>query len=134
LRIPADPHGHSGFFRKCSFKQEQTKFKNLNDAQARLGGLGYYCISDRRDGHLENGFAVTREKIEWTEANNLVKVGAMGPEWRGIVWIGIIDDGLTDLTTVPDWYGTRKWGNAIAIGDSGLLQEIEERLQEKVVR
>jgi hypothetical protein len=118
----------AGLVAPFTFKND-IAFRNLNDARAQISAQGYFCMSDRKDGHIENGFAVSREKIDWKDANHLVKVGAMGPEWRGKVWIGVIDDGLTDLYGIPDWTGTRVWGNVVALGDASLLAELEQRLK-----
>lgn len=116
-------------FLPYTFKSNLS-FGNLDEAGTRIRALGYHCLSDRRDGVVENGFAVSRTELVWGDVNNLIKVGAMGPEWRGIIWIALIDDGLTDLYTIPDWAGTRVWGNVVAMGDADLLLEVEANLLE----
>jgi hypothetical protein len=110
-----------------SFKK-QISFSNLAEAHSQINELGYCCISDRRDGVIENGFAVSREKLAWNDVNHLIKIGPRGPEWHGKIWLGVIEDDLSDLYSIPNWPGTRVWGNIIAFGDAELLDELEAQL------
>ncbi len=108
--------------------ERTTSFNNLKEAQISLRSLGYYCISDRRDGIIGNGFLVSCENVDWVEVNSMAKVGQIGEEWRGRIWFAVIDDAEAELLSVPDWPGRRVWGNVVAFGDDQLLDEIDARL------
>lgn len=103
-------------------------FNKLDEARTTLRSLGYFCISDRSDGIIGTGFLVCRKELHWVEACSLSKVGKFGPEWRGRVWFAVIDDNNLELCGIPDWPGSRVWGNVVAFGDADLLDEIEGHL------
>jgi hypothetical protein len=103
-------------------------FANVTEASVNIKAAGFHCTSDRNDGIIQSGFLITTEEANWKVANDLCKVGKMGPDWKGKVWISY--SGLTGtLCNVPDDATTRTWGGVCAFGDSNLLDQIEGTLR-----
>jgi hypothetical protein len=102
-------------------------FGDLEQAQDQIAHGGYCCTSDRQDGQVQFGFMVTRVPTDWTSVAETMKVGALGPNWRGKVWIARISSSY-QLASIPEATGARIWGSVIAFGDSELLAEIEQSL------
>lgn len=103
-------------------------FPSVNEASASIAGAGFHCTSDREDGVVSCGFLVTNEESNWKVANNLCKIGKMGPEWKGKVWVTYTNESGV-LCIVPDDAATRTWGGVLAYGDARLLDQIEETLR-----
>jgi hypothetical protein len=101
---------------------------NLADAQQRLKAAGYHCIPDCANGRLSSGFAISRENMSWFQAGMLCKVGNMGPEWKGKVWVTVSTPAWR-LCRIPDDADARVWGPIVAFGDQEILSEIDRVLQ-----
>jgi hypothetical protein len=108
-------------------KQYEISFRHLHDAQARVLGAGFHCTSDRADGTLSTGFLISREMVTWSQVGSLRKVGPMGPNWKGKVWVTFSSNDW-QLTSLPDHAGMRVWGTVIAYGDEEFLSEIDNSL------
>jgi hypothetical protein len=104
----------------------QLNFANLAEAKATMSNAGCLCLSDREDGVMGSGFLLSREFYPWNKACLLCKIGPMGPEWEGKVWV---TSNTPDwkLASLPDNAGVRMWGEVIAFGDEQMLREIESR-------
>jgi hypothetical protein len=109
-------------------KQHEITFLHLSDAQAHFLGAGFHCTSDRADGTLATGFLISRQSLSWSEAGTLCKVGPMGPEWTGKVWV-TFNSKHWSLASLPENAGMRVWGTVIAYGDEELLSEIDQSLE-----
>lgn len=108
-------------------KQNEIAFTHLSEAKDRLVDTGFYCISDRSDGSLGCGFLISREAMSWSEAGLLRKIGPMGPEWKGKVWVTLHQEHWR-VVSLPDHAGVRVWGSVVAYGDEEVLSELEEFL------
>jgi hypothetical protein len=104
------------------------RFPTVTEASVNLTAAGFHCTADRADGVVTCGFMVTQEESTWKVANNLCKIGKMGSEWNGKVWVTYTNDSGT-LCTIPDDATTRSWGGVLAYGDARLLDQIEETLR-----
>lgn len=103
-------------------------FSTIGDARVNIKSAGFHCTTDRADGFIQSGFLVTREESDWKVVNNLCKIGKMGEEWKGKVWVTYTNESGV-LCTVPDDAPTRTWGGVLAYGDAKLLDQIEESLR-----
>lgn len=99
-------------------------FPNVQEACVRVTAAGFHCTSDREDGVTANGFLVTQEETDWRVVNVLWKIGKMGPEWKGKVWVTFSTDQLA-LCGIPNGAASRSWGVVCAYGDADLLNQIE---------
>lgn len=99
-------------------------FDNLQQACSLVRTAGFFCVSDRADGTVDNSFIVSREPMTWEDAGHIRMSGPMGPRWKGCVWI-IRSMPFTDLWTTPGDTEPRVWGKLWAFGDDDLLNEIE---------
>jgi hypothetical protein len=99
-------------------------FADVQDAHRSIEAAGFCCASDRADGKIVSGFLISREPVSGDEIRTLRKVGSMGPEWKGKVWLLH----LKNARSTPDDGGVRVWGDVLAIGDNDLLNEIESAL------
>ena len=107
---------------------EPIVFQDLGEASRCIKAVGFCVTSDRADGIIQSGFLVTEEQVGSIEANNLCKIGKMGPEWKGRVWVSQVSPAFY-LGTVPDDAKPRTWGDLCAFGDPVLLDQIENKLQ-----
>jgi hypothetical protein len=103
-------------------------FPTVPEACVNVTAAGFHCTSDREDGVIAHGFLVTTEKTDWNVANNLCKIGKMGPEWKGKVWVTFTAS-KGALCVLPDDAATRSWGSVCAFGDEDLLNQIEGTLR-----
>lgn len=103
-------------------------FADLPDASVSITAAGFHCTSDRSDGQIQQGFLVTTDKSDWKVANNLCKIGNMGDEWKGKVWV-TFTNANGELCLVPDDASPRFWGKVLAFGDADLLNQIEGTLR-----
>jgi len=106
-------------------RKSDVQFVNLGEAQSRLLSAGLYCTPDKADGSLASGFLLSRGPMKWTTASALCKIGNMGPEWQGKVWV-TIQSPLFKFQTMPDNAGLRNWGKVFAFGDEALLRELDD--------
>ena len=106
----------------------QIAFQDLGEASRCVKAAGYCITSDRIDGVIQSGFMVTTEEATWEDANGLCKIGAMGPEWKGRVWVTQLAPAFY-LGTMPDGAKPRTWGDVCAFGDPVLLEQLEDKLQ-----
>jgi|ERR1043165_1853403 hypothetical protein len=105
----------------------EITFHTLLEAKTRLLTLGVHCTSDRANGQLDTGLLVSRSAVTWSEAGSLRKIGRMGPQWKGKVWV-TVNPQRWELQTVPDDASVRVWGDIVAFGDAEFLNEIDEAL------
>ena len=110
-----------------SSKQAATTFTRLNQAYNRLATAGFHCTADSATGKLGSGFLLSRASATWSDAASLCKIGPMGPEWKGKVWV-TFDSSMWQLRTIPENAGVRQWGAVIAFGDEDLLNEVDSML------
>lgn len=106
------------------FPHHDVTFERLQEAKSRLASLGFHCTSDCANGQLSCGFLLSRQTTTWSDVCELRKTGAMGPEWRGRVWV-TLNPAYWQLESIPDQAGVRVWGAVVAFGDDELLREIE---------
>lgn len=106
-------------------------FNDLPDAVSCIRVAGFHVTSDRIDGEIQTGFLVTAEQATWKDANDLVKVNKIGPEWKGKVWVTIIGE-TGAHGVVPEEANARTWGRVCAYGDKDLLNQVEYALQRVV--
>ena len=104
--------------------QSTVTFSHLCDAKNRLRGAGFQCTSDCENGTLGSGFLLSHQSVSWGEAGTLCKIGQMGPEWKGKVWV-TFNSCRWQLKTLPENAGVRVWGSVIAFGDQDLLNEVD---------
>src|SRR5437879_1401988 len=81
-------------------KRHDITFDHLRDAKSALVAAGYHCTSDCANGRLSSGFLLSREDVSWSDASKLCKVGVMGPEWKGKVWVTLSPD-YWQLQSIP---------------------------------
>jgi hypothetical protein len=105
----------------------EVNFERIQDAQSKLASLGLHVTTDGAGGQLSCGFLLSRNAATWTDVCMLRKNGAMGPEWRGRVWV-TLSPSVWQLESVPERAGVRVWGSVVAFGDDELLREIEAAL------
>lgn len=108
-------------------RQHEITFLHLRDAKVSLLSAGFHCTSDRADGLLSTGFLISRQSISWSDAGSLRKVGPMGAEWKGKVWVTFTRNDWR-LESLPEQAGMRVWGTVVAYGDEDLLSELDESL------
>lgn len=108
-------------------RQYEIVFEHVQEAQERLARAGFHCRSDRADGSIGSGFLISKEALSWIDVGSLRKVGPMGPDWKGKVWI-TINRPEWRQESLPDNAGLRCWGSVIAYGDEALLQEVDAAL------
>ena len=104
----------------------QLSFANASEAKATLSNVGYLCFSDREDGVTESGFLISREFYPWNKACLLCKIGPMGPQWEGKVWVTYNSPEWT-LASVPDNAGVRVLGQCHRIWRRGDAARIESQ-------
>jgi hypothetical protein len=103
-------------------------FPNVPEACVNVTAAGFHCTSDREDGIIAHGFLVTTDETDWRVANSLCKIGKMGPEWKGKVWV-TYSNTRGALCVLPDDAASRTWGTVCAYGDADLLNQIEGTLR-----
>jgi len=106
-------------------------FTDIHHAKASIEEAGFACVGDRRDGTVGNGFIVSREPIDWFEANELWKAGPMGPAWKDKLWVAKASRKLI-LETTPGDKPPHMWGNVLAFGDQEFLVEVEQALLKRI--
>jgi hypothetical protein len=111
------------------FMPRHLGFQDLNEAAAKARASGYFVTSDRADGVIENGFVVSPYPIHYTDANLLLKIGKMGPEWKDKVWVTRTSCNCCLEGVIPDDAAVQSWGNVIAIGDSKLLVRLQAKFR-----
>ena len=116
-----------------STRQSVVTFAHLCDAQTWFLRAGFQCTPDCATGKLGSGFLLSRQSATWNEAGKLCKVGRMGPEWRGRVWV-TFNTRQWQLQSIPEDAGTRRWGAIIAFGDPELLNELDGILTKSPLR
>jgi hypothetical protein len=104
------------------------EFQNLDEIAAKVQAVGYFVTSDRADGVIENGFVVSPYPINYSDANHLVKIGKMGPEWKDRLWVTRTSSNFC-LEAIPDDAAHHSWGNVVAIGDSQLLDRLQTKFR-----
>lgn len=103
-------------------------FPNVQEACVNVTAAGFHCTSDREDGVVAHGFLITQDETDWQAANNLCKIGKMGPEWKGKVWVTYTNNNGA-ICVLPDDASSRLWGSVCAFGDADLLNQIESTLR-----
>lgn len=109
----------------------EIRFGSLTSARNAMESSGFYCISDRLDGTVEEGgFVVSRDQLSWEMVNCMRKVGEMNPHWQRMAWVTARGAHLGDLMSCPEGADVRVWGNVYIVGQSAVLDEIERTLRE----
>jgi hypothetical protein len=99
-------------------------FRDVGELQAWASGHGLHSGSDRRDGKVASGVALSPRPLSWQDVGRLHKGAGRG--WTGIVWAVNLTAGLRD-TPQPPWDGEcRVWGGVVVTGDPCLLDRIEQ--------
>ena len=104
------------------------QFKTLTDASTSIKAAGFHCRSDRADGIIQSGFLVSQNEVTWQEVNELNKIGKLGAEWKGKVWV-TSNGAFGDVGTLPEDGCKRVWGDVWAFGDEKFLVLLEGVLQ-----
>ena len=113
-----------GFF---LYPKTEMPFHNLREAQRYFAAAGYQCTSDCVNGQLGTGFLISRQSVAWSDVSCLCKIGNMGPQWQGKVWVTIHTPNWR-LGAIPDDATASTWGELVAYGDQELLSELDNHL------
>jgi hypothetical protein len=108
---------------------ESATFNDLNESYAVIAEHGFHCRSDRHDGRIASGYMVSRDPMTWADVNEVPKVGPMGAEWRGKVWVTSQMNMQCPQLAIPDKAKLHLWGSLYAFGDEDLISEIEQDVQ-----
>jgi len=100
---------------------------DLEEARTVIEAEGFFCTSDRVDGKICTGFLVTRAATTADDVNLLCKVGPMGQDWKGKVWVQIHKP--TQTWMIPETADARVWGGVHVFGDKSFLEQLEAALQ-----
>jgi hypothetical protein len=101
--------------------EQSPRFRDVLHLRAWAEDHGFQCQSDRCDGQVANGVAVSTRRLTWEEVGGLDRC-VRGPAWDGIAWAINISP---TVQTLP-WYGEcRVWGGVIVTGDPRLLDYIQ---------
>jgi hypothetical protein len=103
------------------------RFRDVRELQGWAEGHGLYCRSDREDGRVVGGLAISTRPLAWGEMVALCKRDRQcGTRWVGVVWALDRSPGLDEMPA-PPWDGEcRLWGGVLVTGDPALLDRIEE--------
>jgi hypothetical protein len=101
-----------------------VEFANLNEAKAYLAEAGFATYMDHADEGMGTGFLISKEPATMSQVRMLCKIGPMGPQWKGKVWV-TFNCHDWKLASLPDGAAVRIWGGVIAFGDEELLREID---------
>jgi hypothetical protein len=101
-------------------------FNNVQELKAWAESQGFYCRSDREDGRVTAGLAVSIYPLTWEQVGRLcVGHRRQEPQWDGIIW-AINRQTNLDVAPIPPWDGEcREWGGVLATGDRRFLDRIE---------
>jgi hypothetical protein len=101
-------------------------FRDIHELQDWAHRHGLYSGSDRRDGKVFHGVAVSTRPLSWLMVGGLRKAPA--PDWDGVIWAANRGRTLDDQPASP-WEGEcRVWGQILVTGDPRLLDRIEQGL------
>jgi hypothetical protein len=102
------------------------RFRNVQELKAWAEGRRLHCASDRRDGKVVAGVAVSTHPLTWEQVGGLCRAAAgQGARWEGVVW-AINRSSSLDATPAPPWNGEcRVWGDILVTGDRHLLDRLE---------
>ena len=100
-------------------------FRDVQELRAWAEARGLHCQSDRQDGRIFNGMAVSTRPLTWLDAGGWARLQLSGHEGAGLVWA--INRGPNlDRLSGPPWYGEcRAWGGILVTGDPRLLDRLE---------
>ena len=102
--------------------------QDLDEAATLAEASGFYVASDRADGIIQHGFVVSPYPIGYVDANLLLKIGNMGPEWKDKVWVTRTSSNFY-LEAIPDDAAVQTWGNVVCIGDFQALKRFRDKLR-----
>jgi hypothetical protein len=110
----------------CFSPHALPQFRDVVELRTWAEGHGLHCRSDRKDGKVGGGLAVSTRPLKWEEVVPLTKGRqVLGPAWSQIVWAVNRTPGLASMPA-PPWDGEcRIWGDVVATGDPALLDLIE---------
>jgi hypothetical protein len=111
----------------CLGPRQGPCFRNVEELKTWAEERGLYCQSDRRDGKVAAGLALSTRPLTWQQVGGLCRTtGGEGAAWEGIIWaINRTTGG--DAAPVPPWNGEcRVWGGILVTGDRHLLDRIED--------
>jgi hypothetical protein len=108
-------------------RPQGRRFADVRELKTWAEARGLFCRSDRRDGEVREGLAVSTHAMTWEQAGGLCRATpGEGPDWKGVVWAINLYSKL-GVKTGPPWNGEcRVWGSIIVTGDRSLLDQLEE--------
>jgi hypothetical protein len=112
-------------------RRQGPRFGNVRELKAWAEARGLFCRSDRQDGRVGSGLAVSARPLTWLEVAGLGTVQRRGYEarWHGILWAINLGPGVRWLPA-PPWDGEcRAWGGVLVTGDPEFLDRIEAESQ-----
>jgi hypothetical protein len=103
--------------------QPSPQFRSVRDLQAWAERRGLYCCSDRKDGRVTAGLALSTRPLSWEQVSGIAK--EPGAHWDGVVWAVDVTPQVEGMSE-PPWQGEcRRWGRILVTGDCRLLDRIE---------
>jgi hypothetical protein len=106
--------------------RQGLRFRDVRELQAWAEGRGLHCRSDREDGRVTTGLAVSTRPLTWERAGRLCQgAPGQGPGWEGVIWAINRPANLNALAGAPWDAESRVWGEVLATGDRRLLDRIE---------
>jgi hypothetical protein len=101
-------------------------FRDVGELRTWAETRGLFCRSDRRNGKVTEGLALSSHRMSWEQVAVLCRGRpGKGPEWKEVIW-AINLYSRFGVQTDPPWHGEcRIWGAVIVTGDRGLLDRIE---------
>jgi hypothetical protein len=103
--------------------RQAPHFADIFELQSWARARGLYCQSDRRDGKILFGMALSRQALSWEDAGRLCK--APGPGWEGVIWAAPVTPTLA-REIAPPWSGEcRVWGGVIATDEPRMFDRLD---------
>ena len=104
---------------------DSATYRDLKQTYTVISQNGFHCRSDRYDGENASGFMISRKPLAWEYVNEVPKVGPMGSEWQGKVWVTSHMNLQCPHVTIPDKAKLHIWGTMFAFGDEDIINELE---------
>jgi hypothetical protein len=112
---------------KTSFGPGQgVRFSDVQELKVWAENHGLYCRSDRRDGKVSSGLAISTRPLTWKQVGGLCRARpGQRVEWEGIIW-AINRPASADGISASPWQSEcRVWGGILVTGDRHMLDRIE---------
>jgi hypothetical protein len=110
----------------CFGPRQGVHFRDVRDLKAWAEDHDLNCRSDRKDGTVSAGLAISTRPLTWKQVGGLCRARP-GQEikWEGVIWAINRPAGMDAMPASPWQSHYRIWGGILVTGDRNLLDRME---------